>query len=170
MTRAGTFFNRSGAQMKSTRMLLVVIAATLSGCVTAGPQFQPADIASDVVYTNPVEVGTFGSPAELERVLPLALARHGYAIAKVDQSANGHIQVVTEWLSGGAPDLELVPGAQARTRLVLEVRPRGPRYALLIYSITYLRDANGAWQKQASVDQSRGELRELGRQLAIQIR
>src|SRR5688572_24067150 len=103
--------------MKSTRILLVVVAATLSGCVTAGPQFQPADIATDVVYTNPIEVSTFGSISELERVLPLALARHGYAIAKVDQSANGNMQVVTEWLSGGFQDGELGPGAQTRTRL-----------------------------------------------------
>jgi hypothetical protein len=146
--------------MKTYPALLAALASTLFGCASAESQFLPADLAADRVYTHAIEVGTIASPATLERVLPTTLARYGYFIAKTQQSTSDNMQFLTEWLET----------TRARTRLVVDARRRGPRYALSIYAITYWQNEAGSWQEARPSDELRTQLREVGRRLALEIR
>ncbi len=155
--------------MKPTRALLALVVATTSGCATASrPYAQPADITVSRLQGIPVEVGSVRSPVELQRVLPQVLAEYGYAIAITQQPAAEQIQFLTEWRTRAAFADESFTGTQqVRTRLVVDARKRGPRYAFAIYALNLVQDDQGAWREIGLSSQLRGHVRDISRRLNI---
>jgi hypothetical protein len=171
-TRAGILYLKWDAQMNTRTTPVLLAAALLTGCVAAsGPQSLPDRLQYDRITNAHVDVGSVSSADELFRLLPRVLARHGYFVASSQQTTPDGFQFLTDWRIRPIYEEESFAGAQqARTRLVIDARRRGTRYALTLYAVSYVEDANGRWRAAPISQVMEHQVRDIGRSMLLDLR
>jgi hypothetical protein len=157
----------------NTLTAAVSVATALSlGCAAAtGPQSLPEDVRFNRVHNAHVDAGSMRSSAEVLTVLHRVLARNGYFIIRTEESTPDGYRFLTDWRARPVYADEAFAGVQrARTRLVIDARRRGTRYAVAIYAVSFLEDQAGGWQEATVSQQMRKHVRDLGTQIALDVK
>lgn len=102
------------------------------------------------------------SARELLDYVPVALARHGYFIAKTEQLAPDRYKLITDWRA------EL--NSPARTRLLLDLRRRGNSYALSIEGVRTVEDVTGGWHEAEPTPEMVRNMRAIERDFRLRSR
>lgn len=150
----------------------VLFAAVLStGCAAAsGPQSLPEQYQYDRTSNVHTDVGSVSSADQLFGMLPRVLSRHGYFVANTQQTTPDGFQVLTNWRIRAVYADEVFEGVQqARTRLVIDARRRGTRYAVTLYAVSYLEDAEGKWREAGTSQRMEREVRDIGRSMLLEL-
>lgn len=160
------------AQMIKRTASVLLGAALLSGCAAAtGPQSIPEKLQFDRVSNAHFDIGSVSSSDELFIMLPRVLARHGYFVATSQQTTPDGFQFLTDWRVRQVYADESFEGAQqARTRLIVDARRRGTRYALTLYAVTFVEDANGRWREARASQVMERQVRDIGRSMLLDLR
>jgi hypothetical protein len=154
------------------RTLPVLFAAVLStGCAAAsGRQSLPERAEYDRTSNAHTDVGSVSSADELFRLLPRVLSQHGYFVAKSHQTTPDGFQFLTDWRTRPVYADEAFEGVQqARTRLVIEARRRGTRYAVTLYAVSFLEDAEGTWREARRSRMMEKQVRDIGRSMQLEV-
>jgi hypothetical protein len=156
--------------MKTSTAAVLVASALSLGCVAAtGPQSLPDEVSLSRTTKAHVDVASMASEAELMQVLPPILARFGYFISEAKATGIG-LRLLTDWQVRPVAQNEFAQGAkQARSRVIVDARRRGDRYAVTIYMLSFVEDAAGAWREAPASPAMRKHVQEIGTQIALDV-
>ena len=161
--------------MNKRNASILLAAALLTGCAAAsrpsGVHVLPDHLTYDRVNNAYVDVGNVSSADELLRLLQRVLARHGYYVTTTHRTIADGFQFHTHWKDRPVLAAESFNGAQrARTRLVVEARPRADRFAVTVFAVSYTEDASGRWRETPVIKELQSEVRDIGRALLLEMR
>ena len=156
---------------RTTALVLVTAALSIACAAATGPESLPQQAQFSRISSAHVDLGELRSSAELVSVLPRSLAKHGYFILETqDRSSNG-LQFITDWRVRPVFSEEVFTGVQqARTRLVIDAKRRGTRYALTMYAESFLEDENGSWRKAAPTRKMQEHLQQVSTAMTMDLR
>lgn len=158
--------------MKALTVFTAAATALTLGCAAAtGPQSLPENVHVDRINHAHVDIETMPSQSVLLRELPVTLAKHGYFVIRTEPGLGDGYRFFTDWRTRPIYAEEAFAGVQqARTRLVVDARRRGTSYAVSIFAVSFLEDESGAWRPAAASNEIRKYLRDIGAQLALDVR
>lgn len=137
------------------RTVLLTAASLLLGCAAAGTHLSPPESVRPRADHAHIELGSLSGPG-LHDALPRALARVGYFITTTQARPAAGTELMTDWQP---------TDARTRTRLIISTRPRGERFAVTIYAVSFVEDEAGSWREVRASRQVQTMLRDISLQL-----